>query len=62
MERRGERMRASGVRMSDAIGRAGDQEGVRGCGAASTIEVAVCVDKGGVRERERERDWRLAEG
>jgi len=45
-------MRASGVRMSDAIGTAGDQEGVIGCGAVLTIEVAVRVDKG-VRERER---------
>ena len=38
MEWRGERMRASGVRMSDAIGTACNQKGVRGCGTALTID------------------------
>jgi len=42
-------MRASGVRMSDAMGTASDQEGVRGCGVELMIEAAVCVSKG--RER-----------
>ena len=41
-----ERLRASDVRMSDAMGTAGDQEGVRGCGVELMIEAAVCVGKG----------------
>jgi len=41
-----ERMRASGVRISDAMGTAGDREGVRGCGVALMIESAICVGNG----------------
>ena len=38
-------MTASGVRVGDAMGTAGDEEGARGCGVALTIEVAACVSK-----------------
>jgi len=39
------RMTASGVRVGDAMGTAGDEE-ARGCGVALTIEVAAYVSKG----------------
>ena len=39
-------MRASSVRISDAIGMVGDEEGARGLRCALTIEVAACVSKG----------------
>jgi hypothetical protein len=41
-----ERMRANGVRMSDATGTVGDEEGARGCGVALTIGAAAYVGKG----------------
>jgi hypothetical protein len=39
-------MRASSVRISDAIGMVGDEEGARGLRCALTIQVAACVSKG----------------
>jgi len=39
-------MTAGGVRLGDAMGTVGDEEGARGCGVALTIEVAACVSKG----------------
>jgi hypothetical protein len=39
-------MRASGVRMRDAMEMAGDEEAARGCGAALTIGAAACVGNG----------------
>jgi hypothetical protein len=40
-----ERMRASCVRMDDALGMAGDG-GARGCGVPLTREATACVGKG----------------
>ena len=48
-------MRANGVRMSDAVGTVGGEEGARCCGVTLTIGAAACVGKGWERER-------LAEG
>ena len=39
-------MRANGVRMSDATGTVGDEEGARGCGVTLTIGAAAYVGKG----------------
>ena len=48
-----ERMRINGVRMSNAMGMAGDEESARGCGVALTIGAAACVGKSW-RERQAE--------